>query len=151
MKMKLGNLSAPNLVNICVDQRSNGEISGRLYHCYSETPIRFWNAMELLREAEHFFDSIVFPQASTKTRSFLESSTGQEVRISRDNKKMTPEEVAEKAGEKGTFLTNVRFRQNANWQGELYWKEKEQVQEFSSVLEFIKVLDDDLSEVLQKD
>lgn len=27
---------SPNLISICVDEIRNGELSGRLYHCYSE-------------------------------------------------------------------------------------------------------------------
>ena len=69
------NISAPNLLNICVDQREEGKISGRLYHCYKKEPIVFCDVVELIREAEKLFDAIGFPQASTKTRSFTEKNT----------------------------------------------------------------------------
>ena len=30
------NISAPNLISVCVDTSDRGEFSGRLYQCYSE-------------------------------------------------------------------------------------------------------------------
>ena len=60
------NISAPNLINICVDNNEQKEISGRLYHCYQEEPVLFANVVELIREIESLFDRIAFPQASTK-------------------------------------------------------------------------------------
>ena len=47
----------------------------------------------------------------------------------------------EKKGDMGTFITNVKFRQNAEWQGELFWVEKESKLFFSNTLEFLKQLD----------
>lgn len=140
------NISAPNLINICIDQQVSGEISGRLYHCYSEKPVEFQNIIELLRETERLFDSIGFPQASTKTRSFMNQPSSQEIRVQKPEKKAAQEEIAKYTGERGTFITSVRFRQNSTWQGELYWAEKERIQKFSNILEFIRLIDLDLSE-----
>ena len=61
------NISMPNLINICVDEKNNGEFSGRLYHCYGKEAEPFHNVVELLRKVEDLFDRICFPQASTKT------------------------------------------------------------------------------------
>ena len=30
------NISAPNLISVCVDASDRGEFSGRLYQCYSQ-------------------------------------------------------------------------------------------------------------------
>lgn len=65
------NISAPNLVNICVDWAENGELSGRVYHCYSTEPETFSNLMHLINLMDAFFDRISFPQASTKPRYFV--------------------------------------------------------------------------------
>lgn len=140
------NISAPNLVNICIDAHVSGEISGRLYHCYSEEPVAFLNIIELLRETEKLFDAIGFPQASTKTRSFIEPPAGQGVRQQKPEKKVTQQDVASHTGERGTFITSVRFRQSSTWQGEVYWVEKNEMQKFSNILEFIKLIDSDLKE-----
>ena len=75
------NISMPNLINICVDEKTHGEFSGRLYHCYEKEAEPFYNVVELLRKIEDLFDRICFPQASTKTRCFREAEpTGRIVR-----------------------------------------------------------------------
>ena len=135
------NISAPNLLNICVDCNLNGEVRGRAYHCYKEEPISFSNVIELVREAEQFFDDIAFPQASTKTRSLVEKNDKAIMQVRRPEKKVVPEAVAQNRGELATFLTNVRFRQNSTWQGEALWLEQEKVIRFSNILDFIREID----------
>ena len=138
------NISAPNLINICVDENQHGEISGRMYHCYSEEPVRFLNIVELIREAEKLFDTIAFPQASTKTRQLTEEGPQQEGRMERPLRVMHQEDVVGNTGELGTFITSVRFRQKSTWQGEFFWVEKEQKRQFANMLDFIKQMDDAL-------
>lgn len=146
------NLSAPNLLNICVDEKCQGEIEGRMYHCYSEEPVHFANVIELIREAEKLFDTIAFPQASTRTRRLAqerreEHQPVQPVRggmpVVRD-RKVTPADVVSRSGRLGTFVTHVRYRQNATWQGEFFWIEKETKKQFSNLLDFIRQIDEAL-------
>ena len=33
----------PNLINICIDSVEDGEMTGKIYHCYSEEAIAFSN------------------------------------------------------------------------------------------------------------
>ena len=73
------NRSAPNLLNICIDQLQQGELQGRLYHCYQKEAIYFSTVVEMIRKSEKLFDDIAFPQASTRTRSLIE----QEATVSR--------------------------------------------------------------------
>ena len=49
------NISLPNLINICVGQKVEGEISGEIYHCYANEPMRFSNVIEMLKEIENSF------------------------------------------------------------------------------------------------
>lgn len=130
---------APNLINICVDERKQGEISGRLYHCYTPHAILFSNVVELLRHAEALYDSIAFPQASTKTRSFGKSDENR--RAERPEKVQSQEAFIEERGAIGTFLLFVQARQNATWQGEVYWMEQDKKQYFTNVLDFVKIID----------
>ena len=58
------NISAPNLVNVCIDNNENGDISGRMYCCYHEEPVLFSSVIDLIRKMENLFDAISFPQAS---------------------------------------------------------------------------------------
>ena len=47
---------------------------------------------------------------------------------------------------KGTFEISVKFLQNATWQGQIYWVEKNQKQNFRSALEMLKLMDEALAE-----
>ena len=136
------NLSAPNLMNICVDEKRDGEICGRIYHCYRKDPIPFSTIVELIREAEGLFDQIGFPQAATKARSFTGTNVGLPMRPAVMPEKIYhQEEVAAYRGEKGTFVTSVRLRQNSTWQGDFYWVEQDEIKRFRNTLEFIKEID----------
>lgn len=136
-----GNIFIPNLLNICVDRNVCGEVSGRLYHCYSSEPILFANIIELIREAEKLFDTIAFPQASTKTRSFVEPDEQPAMQVRRPEKVVDPKVVTAHKGELVSFVTNVRFRQNSTWQGEFFWVEQGRTIMFSNTLDFIKQID----------
>jgi len=135
------NLSAPNLLNICVDEKNDGEIGGRIYHCYQKEPIVFHNVVELIRQAEKLFDMLGFPQASTRSRSFTEKNEPVRMSPPRPEKILNQEEVAMFRGERGTFVTSVRMRQNSTWQGEFYWAEQDVIHKFSNTLEFLKGID----------
>lgn len=133
---------APNLVNICIDRNIDGEMVGRIFHCYDENPWPFANVVQLLQQMETFFDAISFPQAATETRSFGETGkTG----IKQLKKICEIDDVTVHRGEKGTFVAHVQYRQNATWQGTLVWVEKECRQGFTSTLEFVKLLDNALT------
>ena len=44
-------------------------------------------------------------------------------------------------GSKNTFLVHVASCQNATWQGQIVWAEKNQTSSFRSALEMIKLMD----------
>ena len=133
------NISPPNLINICVDERLEGEISGRLYHCYKEEAIPFTSIVELITISEKLFEEIGYPQASTKTRTFEEKTEIQP--LPKLEKKVMQQELIKHRGELGTFVLYVQFRQKSTWQGELSWMEKEMQMKFRNSLEFIKAID----------
>lgn len=136
------NRSAPNLLNICIDRRQQGELQGRIYHCYQREAVPFHTVVEMIRQSEKLFDDIAFPQASTRTRSLIEKEETTSNRIlTRPERVIDPVEVMEQTGELGTFITNVKFRQNAEWQGELLWVEKDEKIFFLNTLEMIKQID----------
>lgn len=133
------NISMPNLINICVNEKEHGEMNGQLYHCYSKEPIAFGNVIELLTIAEKLYDRICFPQASTKTRRFTEEEP--QVQVKRPEKVAEQTEIIGHRGKIGSFVLCVRFRQNSTWQGEVIWLEKGIRKRFSNTLDFIKILD----------
>ena len=51
---------------------------------------------------------------------------------------------------KGTFEISVKFMQNATWQGQIHWVEKNQKQNFRSALEMLKLMDEALSDSSDK-
>lgn len=137
------NISAPNLMNICIDEIDSGELRGRLYHCYSAEPIEFPNVVHLVVEMESLCDAIRFPQASTKTRTFFEETV---VYADKPEKLVDQKEIIKHTGKKGTFITHIKFRQNSSWQGEFFWAEKETTYRFADTLSFLKMIDTILHE-----
>lgn len=129
---------APNFINLCIDNINDGELSGRIYHCYSKEPWKFTNILQLIELADDFFDKLEFPQASTSARSF--TSTQFSV-VDRLDKVQSPEDFIENRGQKGTFFLNVRYRQNSSWQGSVTWVEEQREQHFRSALELLKLID----------
>lgn len=45
---------APNFINMCIDNINDGELSGRIYHCYSKEPWKFTNILQLIELADDF-------------------------------------------------------------------------------------------------
>lgn len=69
MKEKL-NVSASNIVNVCIDNIDGVERSGRFYCYYSKDPIFFRSIHELFRYMERFMNELNFPQSSTELRTY---------------------------------------------------------------------------------
>lgn len=142
------NQSAPSLINVCIDQVQQGEIQGRIYHYYQKEAVPFSTVVEMLRQGEKLFDFIAFPQASTKTRSLIEKEVSARGAVMvRPEKQVAPETIMANKGELGTFIINVKFRQNAEWQGEAFWVEEDEKMFFSNTLELIKKIDKALQKI----
>ena len=47
---------------------------------------------------------------------------------------------------KGAFEITVKFTQDATWQGQIHWIEKNKKQNFRSALEMLKLMDEALTE-----
>ena len=138
------NPSSPNIICICVDDIVDGNAQGKFYNCYSKEPAYFNDICILLLKIEELFDEIKFPESSTKLRSFLKSETetvGKELK-----KHMTPKEVTEQKGSQSTFVVHVKYRQNATWQGNVVWADKNISKNFRSALELLKLIDQALNE-----
>ena len=131
-------LAAPNLITVCVDESQASEISGRLYHGYSQEPQSFENVVQLIRYMADFYDSIRFPESSVVLREFTSEKRAME---ELHEKSMEYQQLMEQSGICATFHIFVKYRQNATWQGILAWKEGHQEMEFCSVLELIIEMD----------
>ena len=106
--------------------------------------------MRMIEKMEEIFDSKKFPQAFMTPRKFSSAKTGikkheaERNDTMKDAVKINTQE--EPAGSKCTFEITVKFRQNATWQGQILWAEKNLKQNFRSVLEMLKLMDEALLE-----
>ncbi len=100
--------------------------------------------LDALRCVEFYLDRLDFPQRSTMQRSFRKQEA-----ISIDyGKRPAREEIMSnlenKKGEEGTFIVQVKYRQNATWQGQVIWAEENKKMYFRSALELLRLIDDAL-------
>ena len=70
------NISAPNIVNVCIDQVEEDGKCGRMYTCYERQPFRFQNELQMMKKMEELMDWLNYPQSSMKTRSYQEKESG---------------------------------------------------------------------------
>ena len=140
MDMKKVNISVPNLICLCLDDKGNGTLQGEFYHYYSSEGVRFQDSWEMIRKMDAFFDVLNFPQAATVYCSFEKKPVSIGA-VHRDmEKKIPPEQLLSHRGKVGTFVVVVQFRQNTSWQGHMYHVEKDEDYSFVSELEFIALL-----------
>ncbi len=134
---------------ICIDSYDNGELQGRVYNpCYPDV-IEFRNVIQLLKVMERLFDKFEYPQTTMTHRHFngnkVKSSPIDDIELvtelSKDDFMKT-----ETKGKIATFRIQVRFRQNASWQGTLFWVEGNKQENFRSVLELIMLMDSSFTE-----
>ena len=134
------NVSAPNLVSVCVDRVTNGCPCGRFYNKYKVGGARFGNVYELLKELENTCDLSNYPQSSTQERTFgIKRGTMKEKK--KAEQMVNANEILEKSGELATFVIHVKYRQNSTWQGDIFWAEKQEKCNFRSALELLKLID----------
>ncbi|MCL2151891.1 MAG: hypothetical protein FWH57_02860 [Oscillospiraceae bacterium] len=129
---------------------NDGTIRGELHSQYLEAPCVFFDVIYMIEKMEEIFDSKGFPMMFLKPRAFSDSR--QAVRKNKTVKNYAMKDIIDiKATEglevaKCTFEIAVRFRQNATWQGQIIWAEKNLKQNFRSVLEMLRLMDEALME-----
>lgn len=129
----------PNAVCVCIDQGAPPDLSGRLYHRYSQQALAFYSAQGLLAAMEALFDEWDYPQHGVRMRSF-----GAAPPRRGGEPLMAKRPIGEPKGHTGraaTFVVHVMYRQNATWQGEVTWAEENKSSCFRSALELIKLID----------
>lgn len=110
-----------------------GTLSGALF----EGEVAFRSTIELLSQIEGMMDQAQLPQRNEESRAFRPAASPA-------------------AGEAGTaareaapviacFHLSVMFRQNATWQGCLFWADLGMEANFRSVLELLNLMDNALS------
>ena len=127
-----------------------GSLKGFLHSQFLETPFVFFDVVRMLKKMEDIFDTNRFPERFVKPRTFgiAKSEKIANEKIGSDSvKELESPAINEDAGGiKCTFEISVRFRQNATWQGQILWAEKNVKQNFRSALEMLKLMDEAISE-----
>lgn len=141
MKEKL-NVSASNIVNVCIDNIDGVERSGRFYCYYSKDPIFFRSIHELFRYMERFMNELNFPQSSTELRTYedKQQKPANEKRIS-FTEVSNREQILEQRGSIDTLAVYVRYRQNATWHGSVYHMKNNEREDFNSELDLLKIIE----------
>jgi len=129
-------------------------LRGLLYSQYLDVPYEFYNLLQMIEKMEEIFDSKSFPEAFMTPRTFGNAKNRAKkydvegngvVKDTANN----PNNI-DAGGSKCTFEITVKFRQNATWQGQILWAEKNLKQTFRSVLEMLKLMDEALTDGEEK-
>ena len=121
---------------LCVDGYENRVLSGRFVNAYYKDGVPFVSTIDFLSRMENMLEKMNSPQSFAERRTF------------RKNEEKPPVCFVEedfRPGTLATFSLRILFRQNASWQGSLYWREQDQTESFRSVLELLLLLDSALS------
>jgi len=131
----------------------SGYLKGVLHSRYLDKPYEFVSLVQMIDKMEAIFDAKGFPEAFVSPRMFGASGRGniKNEAEEADDMRVAIDEVGtlvepDQGGSKCTFEINVKFRQNATWQGQILWVEKNLKQNFRSVLEMLKLMDEALTD-----
>jgi len=130
----------------------DGFMSGELYSRFLDEPYRFNSLIKMINKMEDIFDELRFPMAFLKSRTFSgvrrpnEKQESEENGLMKDTTNAVPGVQDEQGSKKCTFEISVRYRQNASWQGEILWADRNLRQNFRSVLEMLKLMDEALND-----
>lgn len=140
----LMNLASIPYYQICVDESSTENISGRMYCGIYPEGFDFSGVEALIFKMENIMDQIKFPEAAMEKRSFSNRKNNQNPPLKvalESQKQMRKFNPDLKMGVKATFIVQIQFRQKASWQGLVKWLEGNNTYKFESELEFLKILD----------
>ncbi|WP_373209432.1 hypothetical protein [Allofournierella massiliensis] len=132
---------APNLCRVCVDAWAGGEVTGRLYHCYSRQPEPIGRISDVLDSIDRLCDRLNYPARTQQPRHFGPEKPRPQTTQKKVEPQMTREELAKNKGKMATFVVHVMYRQHSTWQGSVTWAETGEKANFRSALELIKLMD----------
>ena len=147
-------ISGNGSVLICVDEYKEGEMCGRIYSMSETEPDKFTSAISLVKHITRIFDEGGGPQSTMRVRGFFknksennnaENAQAKQDKKPVDNKKIIASKI-NAHGKEATFRVRIMFRQNASWQGMVYWVEKNREENFRSALELLMLIDSSFAE-----
>jgi len=130
---------------------NDGCITGELDCKYFEEPFSFNSVMGMIEIMETTFDTKGFPEKHLLPRTFGKAKKRlrkHELDLNthlKDN--IIGKETGDSDSKTGNFEITVKFRHNAEWQGNIHWMEKNVTKQFSSIIELIRLMDEALSSV----
>lgn len=127
--------------NVCIDDFVDDEVIGKFYHCFSDEPVVFKTSLGMINSLDKVMDMIDYPQNTTKSRIFKAIGLNEANKVKELRKIMSETDVMKNRGEKSTFIVEIKYRENATWQGTVKWVEENKEQNFRSALELIKLID----------
>lgn len=125
-----------NVVTLWVTSYHERCLKGILSSTLFDDEQAFQSTIELLCRLENLMDQVKLPQRNEESRVFqpVAQLVGGESGI-----------AVEKAPIIACFRLNVMFRQNATWQGSLFWADRGLEAYFRSVLELLTLINSALS------
>ena len=137
------NISAPTLINICIDSAEENEQRGRLYCYYEKEAVKFRNMHELFSIMGELMNGLDYPQSSVEMRSYSKSRQNEKTPKHRAQLPDMEErkKILEKRGDLDTLVVYVKYRQSATWQGSVYHIVSGEQEDFYSELELMKIID----------
>ncbi len=128
---------------VYVDSFAEMELSGRIFSPLGRT-IPFNGVLFLLNDLNEICDSIHYPQSTHQLRSFVPEPSRNKPHAMEEAEtvdQIVEKEKKEVRGAAATFVVQVRFRQNATWQGTVRWTDTGKTQNFRSTLELINLME----------
>lgn len=133
----------PDSVCVCVD----GDFSGRLYHCYNSSPVKFYDIPDLFYILEKVMEEVDYPERKTKPRSFKKTNRREiNLGINLDNKICEPVDLLANDGKLATFIVTVLTREYSNIQGSIYIKKTDVNESFNSDKELLELINKEISD-----
>lgn len=121
---------------VCIDKYENKRPCGRIYGSAYNDGCVFQSTIDLLLRIESALEEKNQPQSYLSRRVF---------RPAKENPVLENPREEFKEGALATFSLKILFRQNASWQGSIYWHDGRQEERFRSVLELLLLIDSALT------
>jgi len=120
---------------------NDGSLRGELHSQYFKKPFIFTSLVRMIEKMEKTFDTKGFPEKFMLPRTFSEEKPVRHRRgtdlIETVKEADAPEEPLAPGDRKCTFEISVRYRRNAEWQGQIHWIEQDKNFDFKSILEML--------------
>ena len=127
-------------LRLCIDSVCDESITGRVFSRRFTCAVPFSDLITLILKLDKVFDRQGFPQAFQRARTFLRTEMDADYIAGDPAHGVSGEYVLAQRGELLTLDVTVVSRRNANWQGSVCWVENGKQQEFSGILELLRLI-----------